>query len=51
MAKAIYIRPEVEILKFPCIISLLSEASLTDFGVDEFEQASGQDYYDITEGT
>lgn len=50
MAKAIYTRPEVEILRFKHQIHLLTEASLTMVGVDEYDQAPGQGYYDEVEG-
>lgn len=50
MAKVIYTRPEVEILRFKHQIHLLSEASLTKVGVDEYEQAPGEGYYEVVDG-
>lgn len=49
MAKTIYTRPEVEILRFKHQIHLLSEAS-AKAGVDEYEQAPGEGYYEVVDG-
>lgn len=50
MAKAIYTRPEVEVLRFQHQLSLLTEGSLTKVGVDEYDQAPGEGYFDIVDG-
>lgn len=44
--KSKYIKPSLEVWELHKRLSVLAEGSFTDFGVDEYEQAEGEGYWE-----
>lgn len=41
-----YIKPSIEVWRMYERLSVLAEGSFTNFGVDEYEQADGEGYWE-----